>query len=440
MTSKTIDRSISVPIRTYWATSARDANPTPQSGFSSRILKVTRTRTGEGVPDWRGRIRNKLNATSNLTARYESLTSEGPLFYQSTYLQDEYGFWGDSQGRVPFTCHDEGTKDWPASSIQAPPMNFSWSSTADRQASNAFLAAIRSEYTAFSAGTFFGELHQTLRMIKSPAEALFKTANEYLKALQKVKRLRPRAWKDAIPSLWLEYTFGWKPLISDIGNAFDAANSMLETEHVVRIKGRGQSSGTVASYNYSTTEPFVPGKTNYLLARVFHQVRETEQVKYYGAINVKPGSDSTERWARWGFTPDDFVPTAWELLPWSFLIDYFASIGDFIGGVFTQTGNVSWCSKVNRRESETICTTDPYAPKEIAAAQMRLTAGRLTVARWKRVDVSRYASAGVPTPSLYIKTNGPSLGQFANISALFGQACVNLHSQNLSGNHFRLPR
>jgi len=40
-----------------------------------------------------------------------------------------------------------------------------------------------------------------------------------------------------------------------------------------------------------------------------------------------------------------FVPSAWELLPWSFLFDYFSNIGDILEMSFTSLDNVKWINR-----------------------------------------------------------------------------------------------
>lgn len=439
MPTKILNKSIRLREPLFWDRTSWNPATLPLSGFDVSTNVVTRTRTGSGVPNWKGKIANKQNATSDLTGTYETLKTQGPETYTCLYDKDQYGFWGTSQGRAAKTYYDRETLDPAAYDLntRSHKMLFNWGSNADGRASNQFLNKVRQEYTRFSAGSFFGEFKQTLTMLTHPAEALARSASDYVRQLTKRKLTRGRKWREAIPGMWLEYSFGWKPLMMDIQNAWDAANSLLEQQHLVEVKGSGKSQKMVSETD-SWRQP-VANYISYIGFKMHERTIETDYVKYYGAINVQAGTTSSERWARFGFTPDDFLPTAWEILPWSFLIDYFASIGDFVGGVCTRTGNVVWCSKVRRKESELYLSASPsltMAPP--AYSNMHLAGGSPTALLWKRVDIVRSASVGVPTPSLYLKTDGPTLGQWANISALFGQACVNLLPQQLSGSTYRL--
>lgn len=406
---------------------------------------LTRTRTGSGVPQYKSKIRLQQNASSDLQGRYETWDSNGPQYNSLICQQDINGYWGTTGGKQPsdYVQSSKGNiAEYAVQTLAVQPhqMLFNWGSTADGRARNKFLSEIRQEYTQFSAGSFLGELHQTLRMIAHPAEALSKKSWEYIGRLGDLKKVYartkyPHRWRDAIPSLWLEQSFGWSPLLLDIQNGFDAANSLLEQQHVVKVKGSGKSEKVVVDQTFGASVQ--PGYLSYLYHTGRQRVIERDYVRYYGAINVQ--ADSTgDRMARWGFTPDDFIPTAWELLPWSFLYDYFASIGDFIGGVFTRTANVVWCSKVQHKESEMDIRCWPWNNGNTAWSHLAATSP--STLKWKRIDTIRTASTGVPTPALYLKVDGPSAGQWANMSALFGQACVNLLPQNKSGKTFRLPR
>jgi hypothetical protein len=51
-----------------------------------------------------------------------------------------------------------------------------------------------------------------------------------------------------------------------------------------------------------------------------------------------------------GFMPEEFVSTVWNLLPWSFLSDYFVNIGDILEATFFDSSGITWTAKTTLSE------------------------------------------------------------------------------------------
>jgi hypothetical protein len=54
-----------------------------------------------------------------------------------------------------------------------------------------------------------------------------------------------------------------------------------------------------------------------------------------------------------GLLPKNFLPTAWELIPYSFLVDYFTNISTIIDAWSFINGNLAWAYKTERSEIRT---------------------------------------------------------------------------------------
>jgi len=55
-----------------------------------------------------------------------------------------------------------------------------------------------------------------------------------------------------------------------------------------------------------------------------------------------------------GLSWSNVLPTAWELIPFSFLVDYFTNVGAVIEGVGTGTVGLAWGCKTQKQESKTV--------------------------------------------------------------------------------------
>ncbi len=141
-----------------------------------------------------------------------------------------------------------------------------------------------------------------------------------------------------LSSHWLSYQYGWKPLIQD---AFGVA-TLLAQHSQERYVTRSESSATVKQ---SGMIPFNP-------------VTGAAEVIYSYRTRVRMASS---------YRCDDLTKTvlaqtgisnpallAWELLPWSFVIDWFIPVGNylqalnefagftFVQGWYSQKSNVTW--------------------------------------------------------------------------------------------------
>lgn len=131
------------------------------------------------------------------------------------------------------------------------------------------------------------------------------------------KGQKPRGWSNAkarskiVANAWLEFHFGWEPVVKDIFHAIQ----------VLQAPMTGKTFWVDATLPIKFSWRLKTGATSYL--------REAE-----GFVNVKVGStlavtDSNAYMAnRLGLTNP--AAWAWELIPFSFVVDWFATVGNFI--------------------------------------------------------------------------------------------------------------
>ena len=391
-------------------------------GTKSKVWTYTRTRTGVSVDDWRGKILRGENATSTFTGTAINLVNSTPLIASARYRINPFGAYFDQQ----CAGHVIGKYTNP---------NPAWTPFTSRalaQASSKFLKEVREAESAFSGLIFLGELRETLRMLRRPAEGLQELLKSYLDRLssrkgRKGRRLRTDELTKAASQLWLEYAFGWKPLLHDIEDARKAYDALFRKERIIHVSGGGKDFIRRAGNNY-TDDVLEPAASGWQIVWNDY-IDQTEIVRFRGVVRALAVTTAQDRVKLFGFTPGDFLPTAWELLPWSFLIDYFANIGDMLEAVVTDTSKVIWVSKVTIQQMDIVRSGKVRHPGEIVGFGNVLSYGSSVgnVVIRKRT-VSRTPTAGFIMPELVFRLPHTD-SKLLNIAALLEQIRQSLHHQ-----------
>lgn len=180
------------------------------------------------------------------------------------------------------------------------------------------------------------------------------------------KRMHP---KD-VPEGWLAFSFGWKPLVSDLLSLFDFTEQMEKRiaylkrlEHGGRVRrslGGGVVQHSIIPDGYKLGFS-VPVGSNPPGFYADIEILETQRVWF--TANAKLLDPLPEAAELRSLTRDIILglsvnpSTVWNMIPWSWLIDYFANIGDIMlayrGGIrFATTRMCVMCtSKIESKLS-----------------------------------------------------------------------------------------
>lgn len=190
--------------------------------------------------------------------------------------------------------------------------------------------------SVFDLGTFLGELRETHEMMKANMLGVL----DYGKRAAKDTRRRsiPASRRfDAFNRRFLEFQFGWMPLLGAFKDAKNAlANQMAE--------------GFLVDGSSSATEPLeaeeyneVPNFSSQGLLKETHTLTGTRT--YRGKAYAEITNPARYRW---GLDP---LVAGWELIRFSFVVDYFINVGNWVQAVtpFSGAELVGSCGSV--RES-----------------------------------------------------------------------------------------
>lgn len=390
----------------------------------SKTRKLTRSRTGVAVPNWWQKIANSENATSNLSGTFISLVSSTPLDGFCEFRGSQFAPWIHTS----ILGHVAGY-NW------TPDVNWSdFSSGADARATANFIRSVREAEIKVSGPVFLGELAETLRMLRSPAKGLQELIISYLSKAQSLKKGKGRGgskkFSDALSKLWLEYSFGWIPLMHDIEDAKKAYISLFEKDRLIKVSGGGKDFKRLTN-TLDNTWALDHGQGLIGLQNT-NLVDQTEIVRFRGVVGAQAATTSRAQFKRFGFTPSEFVPAAWELLPWSFLVDYFSNIGSILEASVTDLAQVRWLSKSTIRQLD-IQGFVKFGNNGLHPSNIKSLRSNQGMVHYRKRTINRVANAGISLPTLTFRLPH-SDSKLLNIAALLEQARRRIHHQNPRGN------
>lgn len=134
----------------------------------------------------------------------------------------------------------------------------------------------------------------------------------------------------------LSYHFGWAPLISDLGNLLSFSDQVAKRERELRDMHKSGLRRRRTLYRESFLSPFNSTINSLgLLVQASYQrttLSETAGFVEWFPTTLPPSTPeayrSLARRAVLGLTID--LATAWELIPFSWLIDWCSNVGDFL--------------------------------------------------------------------------------------------------------------
>lgn len=371
-------------------------------------------REDEGsVPKWRDKIRSGEGASTYMRA----WKSEPPKVvkgyienksYHTTYGSppvDKYLVSGD-------LCNNPGFGAQVPSDIEA----------VYNSALVAIHGKIKKAQTEMSGLVFAGELREVLQLIRNPARAIANKTYSYLGDLQKWRktnrRASKRAYADKLAESWLTYSFGVKPLVSDVE---DGARALSRVIHGGIRKRRVSHDWIISDERVTSplTKIYVMGRNHF---PAWQQEMVNTQARVRWICGLRAAADGPDGMSMvnssFGLALEDFVPAAWNLLPWSFLADYFTNIGDVLESTFTDTSSVVWSLRQTRLETvrRNEAFRDPAETATWFGAQFESSKGSKSSIETKSTEYRRDV-IGLDRPSFRLRVNLSST-KVANIAAL----------------------
>lgn len=139
-------------------------------------------------------------------------------------------------------------------------------------------------------------------------------------------RNRPSHSRD-LASNWLELQYGWKPLLQDIDGSMRSLANFLHSSDIVRsVRASSKSESKYRWPIRFANQPIDFGNSS-PLSVIGYGDRESLNVVSLG-VRFKLDNAMKAFYSQTGFTSP--VNLAWELLPYSFVVDWFLPIGPYL--------------------------------------------------------------------------------------------------------------
>lgn len=368
---------------------------------------------GANYRDWRRRLANGEQCTTTLSGTMYSRSHSRAAF--SAKATPKFGF--ITCQSFPYVAANAGFVDGADIPI-GPATNNTSTQKADTQALTAFVRKLREAQTTFQGGVFTGEIRETLRMLSSPAKSLRKGISAYLAALKKRQRhVRRSKFRKKLPTArkiladtWLEYSFGFRPLVNDIN---DIARTIAEAKDPLVERWRPITANGVDEVRSSSFAELYSGSLISSMG-VLYEAYAKKEVIYRGSVSIE--NPFRPVWQRFGNFTEDFLPTVWELIPYSFLADYFSNIGDIISAACYVRSKLRWAARTEVDFSYSKVKSTYIVPNSSAFFGITANCGSVQEYREKK-SFSRAPYTGSLIPNLEFTI--PGFGtKWINMAAL----------------------
>jgi len=293
-------------------------------------------------------------------------------------------------------------------------------SKADTAALTKLSSRINDAYTSFQTGVFVGELKETVHLVRHPLQALQHGLIGHLKlVVKRAKRIRHgRVMAKMVTQSWLEFQYGVRPLLADIDNGAEALSEFvidpLNREFkTVTAHGDDEAAADKSNVLCTTASGYANAYANVI-------ARNKATVKYLVCLGVTPSVRSCA-FGKLGITFSSFVPTLWELIPYSFVVDYFSNVGNVIQGLANISASRRWAVRWVITESQEEAKNFSLG-KSVNPAILQVCSGGYSSVKTR--TISRVPYLGTFVPDLRFEVPGLASLKWANLAALTAQLAL----------------
>jgi hypothetical protein len=312
----------------------RSLDGAPPSLNAEAQFSWANTANGVTMPGWKYKLAHAEQATTSFSAFSTTCESTPGYLWRKGWIDHNHVpvFERECVNTGDFDQNDyrgnlhQGFSDYEAISIAA----------------SQFYEKAHDAIVALEGGELLGEIGQTVQEIKrlaGDATSLFSDWRRTIKRARKIKKTG-RALAGVLSDAYLRWKFGWDPLVKDVkALANDLKDDFIEVQ---TIKAQGKSTYVSSvedlANNLNTLMPLRASRKRFEETSVRHKAGVI--LKRYGVGGLAETL---------GLSPSNFLPTVYNLLPWTYMIDYFSNLGSIVNAIAFQDARFAWVSSTTRR-------------------------------------------------------------------------------------------
>lgn len=311
----------------YWWNTSQNPKPQPVYSYSAQRVGTVKDMTDYVTPGYKqrsaqGEIIN-TEMWSNKSTR--TLDNTGPMFSATIAGTPSVTYVGDLQG--PGWTAGALTSPFLPTGVSAP----SYDSLMDIAKTRCYANIDKPD---FQSQVTLGEFRETIGFLRNPFKsglALAETLNGKLRragVFDKSVKLDKRKLRNDLASGYLAFQYGLKPLVKEIVGILENLRPKL----IPRPKRETARAKETQEYTYAWTA-----------RESFSGISYTAAYTYKRTVTIRCGilyenKAAATEFDKWGFRPKDIPLAVWQVTSLSFVVDWFANVGDFVSAITPSAG------------------------------------------------------------------------------------------------------
>lgn len=370
-------------------TSSYDSRNGPNTSYTATVnmagVGSDNIRVRNSNPSWRQQVAKGVDASTPYSRTEVAIIDNSPCSYAAQSLNT--GF--TSTYDLFFTVKNNEIPG-------CPPASFPQASIADMALSNLKrrLREQTSEARAMAPIAECKDLHRLIRTATS-------YTSDMLLALKDLRKLRTKRAIRLMQDTWLSWNFGVNPMVRDINNIGQSiAKYLVRQDLHVRLVGsaRTQVNGSfVPTYSEA---PIYGAST-----QAHGSLNGSLKYEYVGAFKVLwASSNNYTLLNQLGLDLRSVPSTLWELTGFSWIADYFGTVGSYLEDAFSSSpSSLIYLNEIRKEDVTYTASRTQYYDKANANNMLMLTA-KPNLSTVKISKYSRSVLGSLPVTAIRLRT------------------------------------